>query len=143
MQYARQQEGFEFIGNYYHSVDVVKNRYLMYSKFMTATSKKIGCIDSATDILGNKWTPKLLRFFLNEETVRFCQIQELVGGINPRTLCSRLEELEREGIISKESTGEGSRCVYKLTEKGKEIMPILRSMQAWSTKYPTLSHAKR
>ena len=105
---------------------------------MKATREKIGCINSATDVLGNKWTPKLLRFFLNEESVRFCQIQELVGGINPRTLCSRLDELEQAGIIVKQATSEGGRCVYTLTQKGRELMPVLKSMQAWSSKYPSL-----
>lgn len=99
----------------------------------------IGCVDSATAILGNKWTPQLLRYFMNEESVRFCQIQELVGGINPRTLCARLEQLETEGIIVKEPFEDGSRCVYKLTEKGRELMPVLQSMQAWSSKYPAVT----
>lgn len=112
--------------------------YVMYSNTMKTANGKIGCVNSATDILGNKWTPKLLRYFLNEETVRFCQIQELVGGINPRTLCARLEELESNGIIVKESSGDGSRCVYKLTKKGQDLLPVLKSMQAWSTKYPAL-----
>lgn len=105
---------------------------------MKTASAKIGCVNSATDILGNKWTPKLLRFFLNEEAVRFCQIQELVGGINPRTLCARLEELEAAEIIVKETAADGNRCVYKLTDKGHDLMPVLKSMQAWSTKYPSL-----
>ncbi len=109
----------------------------MYSIGMSATTQKVGSIDSATDILGNKWTPKLLRFFLNEESVRFCQIQDKVGGINPRTLCARLDELEDGGIIVKESTDGSSRCEYKLTAKGRELLPILQSMQAWSDKYPT------
>lgn len=108
----------------------------MYSKNMKPTGQ-IGCVDSATDILGNKWTPQLLRYFLNEETVRFCQIQELVGGINPRTLCARLEQLEAAGVIEKQSVGEGSRCVYSLTDKGRDLLPVLKSMQAWSAKYPT------
>ena len=105
---------------------------------MKIASGTIGCINSATEILGNKWTPKLLRYFLNEESVRFCQIQELVGGINPRTLCARLDELEAAEIIVKETTGDGSRCVYRLTKKGHDLMPILQSMQAWSNKYPSL-----
>jgi DNA-binding HxlR family transcriptional regulator len=103
------------------------------------TGTQIGCVDSATVILGNKWTPQLLRYFINEESVRFCQIQDLVGGINPRTLCARLEQLEEEGIISKEPSEDGSRCVYKLTDKGRDLMPVLQSMQAWSSKYPALT----
>ena len=53
---------------------------------MTETTAQIGCIGAATAILGDKWTPHLLRAFLNEDTVRFCQLQDLVEGINPRTL---------------------------------------------------------
>lgn len=111
-------------------------RYLRYSNSMNTVSETIGCVDSATNILGNKWTPQLLRYFLNEETVRFCQIQDLVGGINPRTLCARLEQLEQQGIIVKQPAATGSRSTYTLTDKGRDLMPVLQSMENWSSKYP-------
>jgi len=95
----------------------------------------IGCVKAATKILGDKWTPQLLRFFVNEETVRFCQIQDLVEGINPRTLSARLDYLEQEGIISKNATSSESRCEYTLTQKGYELVPILKDMEAWSDRY--------
>lgn len=121
--------------------DVDKICYLKYSKLMKTASETIGCVDSATSILGNKWTPQLLRYFLNEESVRFCQIQDLVGGINPRTLCARLEQLEDAGVISKQQSEDSSRCVYTLTDKGRDLMPVLQTMQAWSSKYPELQTA--
>jgi len=99
------------------------------------TTQTIGCVKAATKVLGDKWTPQLLRFFVNEESVRFCQIQDLVEGINPRTLSSRLDALEAEGIIEKVTAPEKSRCEYRLTKKGKELAPILRDMQAWSENY--------
>lgn len=102
---------------------------------MVTTDSEIGCIKAATDILGDKWTPQLLRFFINEDTVRFCQIQDLVGGINPRTLSARLAQLEDKGIISKNQSAENSRCEYSLTEKGRDLMPVLHAMQAWSSQY--------
>lgn len=95
----------------------------------------IGCVKAATKILGDKWTPQLLRFFVNEETVRFCQIQDLVEGINPRTLSARLDSLEKEGIIEKITAPQKSRCEYRLTQKGLELTPILQDMQRWSDKY--------
>lgn len=95
----------------------------------------IGCVKAATKILGDKWTPQLLRFFVNEESVRFCQIQDLVEGINPRTLSARLDNLEKEGIIEKVKPAENSRCEYRLTQKGKELTPILHDMEAWSIRY--------
>lgn len=99
------------------------------------TTDTIGCVKAATKIIGDKWTPQLLRFFVNEESVRFCQIQELVEGINPRTLSSRLDYLEQEGIITKHATTSESRCEYRLTQKGLALTPILRDMQAWSDRF--------
>lgn len=99
------------------------------------TTESIGCVKEATRILGDKWTPQLLRFFINEESVRFCQIQDLVDGINPRTLSARLDHLESEGIITKNATTSDSRCEYRLTPKGHDLMPILQSMQTWSDQY--------
>ncbi|MFZ1361244.1 MAG: helix-turn-helix domain-containing protein [Candidatus Saccharimonadales bacterium] len=99
------------------------------------TRESIGCIDAAATILGDKWTPQLLRYFLSKETVRFCQIQELVGGINPRTLSSRLSQLEQQQIIAKVHHTSNGRCEYQLTPKGRDLLPILRSMEQWSVKY--------
>jgi len=105
------------------------------------STETIGCVKAATKILGDKWTPQLLRFFVNEEVVRFCQIQDLVEGINPRTLSARLDSLEREGIIEKVHHAEKSRCEYRLTQKGRELTPILRDMQAWSDRYASVNVA--
>jgi DNA-binding HxlR family transcriptional regulator len=94
----------------------------------------IGSVDAATDIIGDKWTPRLLRFFMSEPAVRFCQLQDLTGDINPRTLSARLVKLEQEGIIVKRPTSQ-SRCEYELTDKGKDLMQILDQMHSWSQKY--------
>ncbi len=103
------------------------------------TNETIGCVKAATKILGDKWTPQLLRFFVNEESVRFCQLQDLTEGINPRTLSARLDNLEKEGIIEKVSHVDSSRCEYRLTKKGTELTPILRDMQAWSERYEAVT----
>lgn len=100
-------------------------------------TETIGCVKAATKILGDKWTPQLLRFFVNEDSVRFCQIQDLVEGINPRTLSARLDALEKEGIIEKVIAPQKSRCEYRLTQKGKELTPILHDMHLWSDRYAT------
>jgi DNA-binding HxlR family transcriptional regulator len=98
-------------------------------------TETVGCLKAATRILGDKWTPQLLRFFVNERSVRFCQIQDLVEGINPRTLSARLDALEKEGIILKVTAPQKSRCEYRLTEKGLALTPILQDMEQWSQKY--------
>lgn len=108
----------------------------MYSKdTMTAVRESVGSVKPATEIIGDKWTPQLLRFFINEETVRFCQLQDLADGINPRTLSARLDKLEQSGIIEKNVTTSAARCEYSLTLKGRDLMPIITGMEAWSDKY--------
>ena len=102
---------------------------------MAEVVQTIGCVKAATEILGDKWTPQLLRFFVNNEVVRFCQLQDLVGGINPRTLSARLTSLEDGDIIKRIPSDHSSRCEYELTGKGKALIPILHDMQEWSAKY--------
>lgn len=99
-------------------------------------SQPIGCVAAATDILGDKWSPLLLRFFMNEEKLRFCQLQDLTDGINPRTLSARLVSLEKEGIIERLTSDTSSRCEYALTKKGRALLPILRDMHEWGKIYP-------
>ncbi len=49
----------------------------------------------------------------------------------------RLVSLERDGIIIKESKESNSRCEYSLTDKGRDLLPILHTMQVWGEKYAT------
>jgi DNA-binding HxlR family transcriptional regulator len=102
---------------------------------MTAVKESVGCVKAATEVIGDKWTPQLLRFFINEQSVRFCQLQDLADGINPRTLSARLDRLEELGIIEKTVTTSVARCEYSLTNKGHDLMPIIVDMEAWSSKY--------
>jgi DNA-binding HxlR family transcriptional regulator len=105
---------------------------------LAASHQSVGCVKAATEIIGDKWTPQLLRYFANEESVRFCQLQDLVGNINPRTLSARLRSLEQHGIIQKTNTSSEKRCEYSLTTKGESLLPILRDMDAWSQRYGTI-----
>lgn len=94
-----------------------------------------GCIASAMDIIGNKWTALILRdLFVGPK--RFCELERSVGNINPRTLSQRLDDLEAHGIISRKSFAEvPPRTEYTLTAKGNDLSPILKQMATWGTKY--------
>ncbi len=96
---------------------------------------KVGCIAAAMRIIGNKWTALILRD-LFESPKRFCQLERSVGSINPRTLSQRLDDLEAEGIITKQNFAEvPPRIEYTLTPKGRDLQPILRQMAAWGNKH--------
>jgi DNA-binding HxlR family transcriptional regulator len=96
---------------------------------------KSGCIASAMQIIGSKWTALILRDLFSGSK-RFCELEKSVGHINPRTLSQRLDDLEAYGIISKQSFAEvPPRTEYSLTEKGEDLLPILKQMAAWGKKH--------
>ncbi len=97
--------------------------------------KMPGCVAGAVAILGNKWTP-LLIMELAKGPQRFSLMENSVCGISPRTLSQRLDDLEHCGIITKKSYNEvPPRVEYELTEKGRDLIPILKSMASWGQKY--------
>lgn len=96
---------------------------------------KVGCIASAMQIVGSKWTALILRDLFSGPK-RFCELEKSVGDINPRTLSQRLDDLESHGIISRRSFAEvPPRTEYTLTKKGRDLLPIIQQMAAWGTKY--------
>ncbi len=105
------------------------------SSVTTSLEPKVGCIASAMQIIGNKWTALILRDLFSGPK-RFCELEKSVGNINPRTLSQRLDDLEEHGIITRRSFSEvPPRTEYALTAKGKDLLPVLKQMAAWGTKH--------
>ncbi|HET7301915.1 MAG TPA: helix-turn-helix domain-containing protein [Candidatus Saccharimonadales bacterium] len=108
----------------------------MSNAFEEVSTGHPSCIRAAASIIGAKWTPQLL-YAMCQGTTRFCEMQKAVGGINPRTLSARLDELESAGIVCKTTFNEmPPRVEYCLTDKGADLVPILEHMATWSEKYP-------
>lgn len=96
---------------------------------------KTGCIAIATEIIGCKWTALILRD-LASGSKRFCMLEKSVGTINPRTLSKRLDDLETKGIITKQSfTERPLHTEYSLTQKGRDLVPVLEKMASWGNQY--------
>lgn len=94
-----------------------------------------GCVASALCILGNKWTALIVNE-LSQGSARFSALEHALKGISPRTLSQRLDDMEQEGLITKQSFAETPpRVEYTLTSKGRELLPILKSMAEWGSKY--------
>ncbi|MEK7571451.1 MAG: helix-turn-helix domain-containing protein [Patescibacteria group bacterium] len=86
-------------------------------------------------ILGDFWTLYLI-YTLKSGEKRFSQMERDLEGINPTTLTNRLKRLELEAIIyrTEETKAKGS-VVYGLTEKGRDIIPIVKTMEKFARKY--------
>jgi DNA-binding HxlR family transcriptional regulator len=91
---------------------------------------RTGCIQAAMEVIGQKWTALILRD-LATESRRFAELERSIDGLNPRTLSQRLETLKSHDIISCCTDASG----YQLTEKGRDLIPILEAMSAWGEKH--------
>lgn len=99
---------------------------------MKSNQLSIDFVQTASDIIGNKWTAQILYVLSKEDCSQsFCDLQEDAGGINPRTLSARLSMLEEKNIIERVYHNNTSRCEYALSKRGAELIPIITAMAQW------------
>jgi DNA-binding HxlR family transcriptional regulator len=85
----------------------------------------------ALDIVGDWWTLLIVRdLFIGAN--RFGEIQKSLG-IARTMLASRLEQLERNGIL--ERRGTPRRPLYFLTKKGRDLFPALVALMQWGDRW--------
>jgi DNA-binding HxlR family transcriptional regulator len=67
---------------------------------------------------------------------RFNRLLESIQGLTPRVLSMRLKELEKEGFIEcTEQKTSPMMVLWRLTEKGKDTLPILMQLTAFGSKW--------
>lgn len=90
-------------------------------------------IEPAAHIIGQKWTLQIVYFLLDSPSMRFCELQDRLGGVNPSTLSSRLKMLEEEGIVRRtQISAIPPHVEYSLTEMGRTLEGVIRSVTQWS-----------
>jgi DNA-binding HxlR family transcriptional regulator len=87
-------------------------------------------------VIGDSWTALILREFFRAQPRRFRDIEAALGGIAPNVLSTRLKWLEEHGVIeSRLYSAHPPRAEYSLTDKGRKLGPILKSMKDWGERY--------
>jgi DNA-binding HxlR family transcriptional regulator len=93
-------------------------------------------IGAAVGIIGEKWTFLVLREAFNGVR-RFGDMQRRTQA--PRQILSdRLARLVRDGLLRREpyqEEGQRSRHEYRLTEKGRDLYPIIVALMHWGDRY--------
>jgi DNA-binding HxlR family transcriptional regulator len=89
-------------------------------------------IARATDLIGDWWTPLVLRdLFLGHR--RFDGLAESLG-IPRAVLARRLDRLVAEGMVRKVAYEERPpRYEYRLTDKGRDFWDVLAAMWRWGS----------
>lgn len=102
----------------------------------TAGAGRSPCpVACSLDLLGDKWTLLVVRDLLLGKTT-YTEFQNSPEGIPTNILAERLKRLQAAGIIDKARYQERPvRYAYHLTEKGRDLRPVLSAMIDWGNKY--------
>lgn len=100
------------------------------------SEKKCPCrVDTVVDIIGKKWN-LIAIWHLRSSTLRFSELQRRMCGINSKTITKHLRDLEKNMIITRTVYPEvPPRVEYALTDRGREILPIIDAMMEWGGIY--------
>jgi DNA-binding HxlR family transcriptional regulator len=96
-----------------------------------------GCpIGIALDLIGDPWTLLIVRDLMFKGAKSFNDFLAAGEGIATNVLTDRLARLETNGIVTKgHDTQDARRFIYRLTEKGIDLAPVLVELVLWSTSY--------
>jgi DNA-binding HxlR family transcriptional regulator len=110
---------------------------LAFSKWFLPGAKFAQCpIKTSLGVLGKKWTMLVLRDIGFVGVDRFNRLLDSIPGLTPRVLSMRLKELEEEGFIECIENGKSPLIVrWALTEKGRDVLPILMLVTAFGSKW--------
>lgn len=87
-------------------------------------------------MIGDRWSLLIVRDMMMRGFRTFREFLNSGEGIATNILADRLRKLEGSGIIStSRDAGDRRKLIYKLTEKGMDIAPILLELALWSARY--------
>ena len=89
-------------------------------------------VRQVADLLERRWLLSIV-YAAHSGAVRFNEFRQVLGSIPPRTLATRLTELEEAGILERRVIdARPPRVEYVLTERGEQMRSLLRAIRKWA-----------
>jgi DNA-binding HxlR family transcriptional regulator len=90
----------------------------------------------ALDLIGERWSLLVVRELILGPK-RYSDLKADLPGISTNVLSSRLDELERSGVLQRlRLPPPAASWVYELTDWGTELEPIIRQLGRWGARSP-------
>lgn len=101
------------------------------------STKWEGCpIRFGMGIFGDKWTLLIIRDLMFKGKSHYGEFTEPIEGISTNILADRLKKLVENEIVDKQRDPENqTKFVYRLTKKGKDLLPVMLAIVDWAEKH--------
>ncbi|MGK3094516.1 winged helix-turn-helix transcriptional regulator [Streptomyces sp. WAC01490] len=81
-----------------------------------------------------RWTPLVLRAFLHSQDRSYSDLAQELPALSDKVLSERLTQLSQAGVLLRERIpGWPPRVRYTLTDRGRDLLPVLQAMWDWGT----------
>ncbi|MGF1661867.1 MAG: winged helix-turn-helix transcriptional regulator [Kineosporiaceae bacterium] len=99
---------------------------------MARTEYDMYCAVARTlEVVGERWTLLVVRELLTGPK-RYADLRSGLPGIATNMLADRLRSLQAAGVVTRRALpAPAASVVYELTERGRELKPVLQAMAAW------------
>ncbi|MBL7810558.1 MAG: helix-turn-helix transcriptional regulator [Saprospiraceae bacterium] len=112
---------------------------------MKVTGKRSDCpIGCSLDVWGDKWTLLIIRDLMEANGRTYGDFLKSPERIATNILASRLQALEENQLVVKlEHPDSKAKVLYKLTQKGIDLLPIMVEINLWAEKYFTIPEDRK
>ncbi|OCX60537.1 HxlR family transcriptional regulator [Thioclava sp. SK-1] len=87
-------------------------------------------------LIGGKWKMVILYLLSENGCLRFNELQRIIGSITFRALSNALKDLEADQLIIRtEYPQVPPKVEYKLSERGKTLIPVLEELCWWGVQF--------
>jgi DNA-binding HxlR family transcriptional regulator len=91
------------------------------------------------DVVGDRWALLVVRELLFGPK-RFVQLRAGLRSVSPNVLSQRLRDLEDADVVRRDVLDQpASVAIYELTDRGRELEPILLALGRWGSEEPATS----
>ncbi|MET0462975.1 MAG: helix-turn-helix domain-containing protein, partial [Chitinophagaceae bacterium] len=96
------------------------------------------------DIFGDKWSLLIVRDLMEAKACTYGDFLKSPEGIATNILAARLQNLEDNKLIEKSDHPDSkAKVLYRLTQKGIDLVPVMIEISLWAEKYLPISKERK
>ncbi len=99
-------------------------------------------ISNVLDHVGDRWSLLVIRDIALYGKRSFTELLDSAEHVATNVLTDRLRRLEQTGLLTRtRDSGDARKNIYRLTQRGRDLLPILIEMILWSARHDPQTNA--